>query len=119
MASRAESSVVCEDLLGVVLHPAGLREVLREFALTATHHAAVGRDDERARTGGALIESEDVAHVDSDRWWKVNGIGREHERVQETPAVGDDARDQRMRRDVERRIVHRDALGATRVPATW
>src|SRR5215470_16561629 len=50
------------DLLGVVLHPAGLREDLAELAL---RHAARGArlvEDDRARARRALIEGEDEGH---------------------------------------------------------
>ena len=46
------------DLLRVVFDPAGLRKVLREFALRLGHDAAPLIEDQRARTGGARIERE-------------------------------------------------------------
>ncbi len=49
------------DLLRIVLDPAGLRIVLRELGVAPREHAAVEIDDERGRSGGALIESKNVA----------------------------------------------------------
>src|SRR5205823_2442495 len=51
-----------QDLLGVVLDPAGLRVMLGEFAIAAAEHAAVLVDQERGGAGGALVESEDAGH---------------------------------------------------------
>jgi hypothetical protein len=48
------------DLLGVVLHPAGLRKVLGELALRQRGDAAVAVEDDGARAGGALVEGEQV-----------------------------------------------------------
>src|SRR5262245_7121966 len=48
------------DLPGIMLDPAGLREVLRKLRVAAGEHPAVGIDDEGGRTGGALVERQDV-----------------------------------------------------------
>ncbi len=48
------------DVLGVVLDPAGLREVLRELHGGAAERRAVLRDDERGRARRALIDGEQV-----------------------------------------------------------
>src|SRR6185503_21155517 len=50
------------DLLRVVLDPAGLRENLAELALRGVHPLAVLVEQDGARAGGSLVESEDVAH---------------------------------------------------------
>ncbi len=48
------------DVRRIVLDPAGLREMLGKFALAAGHgHAGIVEHD-RPRTGGALVEGEDV-----------------------------------------------------------
>jgi hypothetical protein len=48
------------DLLRVVLHPAGLGEVLREFALGHTAYGAAGVNDDGAGAGGALVEGQHI-----------------------------------------------------------
>ena len=50
------------DFVGVVLHPAGLREVLFEFLLGDGANGAGVVEDNGARTGGALVEGENVFH---------------------------------------------------------
>ena len=50
------------DLVGVVLDPARLREDLPELLLRRAADGAVAVEHERARTGGALVEGEDVGH---------------------------------------------------------
>ena len=52
------------DLLGVVLHPAGLREDLAEFLLGDGEDASVVPEGDGARAGGALVEGEDGLHAD-------------------------------------------------------
>jgi hypothetical protein len=47
------------DLAGVVLHPAGLREVLFELAVGAAGDLAVLVEDHAGRAGRALIDGED------------------------------------------------------------
>jgi hypothetical protein len=51
-----------EDFFGVVLDPARLREVLGEFAVAPSQHAAVLVYHERGRAGGPLIQREDRRH---------------------------------------------------------
>ena len=50
------------DLVGVVLHPAGLRKVLRELALRQRRHLAALVEGDGAAAGGALVECKDVSH---------------------------------------------------------
>ena len=50
------------DLAGIVLHPAGAREDLRELALRQRHHLAGAVEHDGPRTGRALVEREDVFH---------------------------------------------------------
>jgi hypothetical protein len=54
-----------EDLVGVVLHLAGGREMLRELAIAPAEQPPVGCDDERGRAGRALIDREDGGHAGS------------------------------------------------------
>src|SRR2546430_3499777 len=49
------------DLLGIVLDPARLREILRQLGVAAGEDAAVGIDDQRRRASRALVEGENVA----------------------------------------------------------
>ena len=51
-----------QDLLGIVLDFARRWEVLRELPVAAAEHAAVGAQDARGGTGGALVECEDSGH---------------------------------------------------------
>ena len=109
-ASRMASTETAEDLLGVVLDPAGLRKVLGELAVAAAEHGAVLVDDERGRSGGALVEREDGRHQSKVR---AELAGREH------AAVGDERGHQLGRRHVERGIpdlhpVGGDAMSAPR-----
>src|SRR6266576_2167249 len=57
-----------QNLLGIVLDLSRRREVLRELAVAAAEHSALGADDERGGAGRALIECQDSRHRDS-----VNG----------------------------------------------
>jgi hypothetical protein len=41
----------------------GLRVVLLEFALGGTHHVGVTIKDDRSRTGGALVQRNDVVLI--------------------------------------------------------
>src|SRR5690606_16517483 len=50
------------DLHRVVLDPAGLRVDLADLALGHGHEAAGLVEDDAARTGGALVEGQQVAH---------------------------------------------------------
>jgi hypothetical protein len=50
-----------EDLARVMLDPAGLREDLRELALRAADDVAGTVEQDRARTGGALVDGQHVA----------------------------------------------------------
>ena len=50
------------DLLGIVLHPAGVREDLAELALRRRDRLAVAVEDDGARAGGSLVEGEYVVH---------------------------------------------------------
>src|SRR4029450_11125171 len=49
------------DLAGVVLHPAGAREVLAELAVGAPHWPAGLVERDAGGAGGALVEGEDQA----------------------------------------------------------
>ena len=51
------------DLLGVMFHPARLREDLAELALRHGHHAALVIEDDAAGTGGALVQGQEVGHA--------------------------------------------------------
>src|SRR5204863_311941 len=51
-----------KDLLRVVLDPAGLRKDLLELALRDRDGGAFLVEQDRARAGGALVESENVLH---------------------------------------------------------
>ena len=51
--------------LRIMLHPAGLREDLRELLLRHGLHAAGAIENNRARTGRALVECENVFHNQS------------------------------------------------------
>jgi len=53
----------CEDLLRIVLDLPRRREVLRDLAVAAPQHPAVGCHDERRRAGGSLIDGKDGGHV--------------------------------------------------------
>src|SRR5690606_8282264 len=59
LARRAQLAV--PDLRGIVLDPAGLREVLRELVLRDRGDPAVALEEQRARGGRALVEGEQVA----------------------------------------------------------
>ncbi|KAG1242024.1 hypothetical protein G6F68_016398 [Rhizopus microsporus] len=50
-----------EDLARVMLDPAGVREDLRELALRAADDVAGTVEQDRARTGGALVDGQHVA----------------------------------------------------------
>jgi hypothetical protein len=52
-----------EDFHRVVLDPAGLRVMLGEFALGGADHVGVAVEDDRPRTGGALVEGNDVVLI--------------------------------------------------------
>src|SRR5690606_34569861 len=54
------------QLLGVVLHPAGAGEVLREFVGGAGEHAQGGVDHEAGAARGALIDGEDEVGAHED-----------------------------------------------------
>jgi len=51
-----------EDFLRIVLHPAGLRIDLAQFALRGADRGAFLVEHDGARAGGALIERENVTH---------------------------------------------------------
>jgi len=51
-----------EDLVGVVLHLTGVREILGDLTVPAPKHSAIGGDDQRRRAGGARINRQDGAH---------------------------------------------------------
>src|SRR5258706_464304 len=66
--AEGEFALRAPDFIRVVLHPAGLRVVLLEFALRRGDRLAGFVEDDGARTGGALVEGEDMTHVkDSNR----------------------------------------------------
>jgi hypothetical protein len=50
------------DFVGIVLDPAGLREMLGQLALRRRHHPAPRIENDGARTGGALVEGKHVFH---------------------------------------------------------
>src|SRR5581483_2727941 len=52
-----------DDLLGIVLDPARLRERLRQLAVTAPADAQLLVDDEARRPGRALVDREDHATI--------------------------------------------------------
>jgi hypothetical protein len=52
-----------ENLLGIVLDPAGLRVDLRELLLRDAHQRAVLVEDDGARARGALVERKNGAHA--------------------------------------------------------
>ena len=52
-----------EDFHRVVFDPARLRVVLLEFALRRTHHVGVTIKDDRSRTGGALVQRNNVVLI--------------------------------------------------------
>src|SRR3546814_11975677 len=61
-------SVVCSsdlgiapDVRGVVLHPAGLREVLRQLLLRLAEAAAIAGEKNGAAAGGSLVDGENAA----------------------------------------------------------
>src|SRR6185503_9789580 len=58
------------NVFGSMLDPSGLRIKLLEFLLRGFDGAAFAVEQDRARTGGALIEREDVLlpHLLSPRW---------------------------------------------------
>ena len=62
-ASASPSAPVtdCPDLLGVVLDPARLREVLRELAVAARAQLERLVEHEHRRAGGALVDGDDEA----------------------------------------------------------
>jgi len=63
-----------ENLLGVVLHPAWLRIVLRDFLVPAPGDAAVGGDYQCSSARRALVYREDVLHR------AVDAAKRRHDR---------------------------------------
>ena len=91
-----------EDLVRVVLDLPGFGEMLRDLAIAAPGDAAVGRDDEAGRAGGALVDRENAFHSREGIWRAVDAL------------VGDHGGDQRRRRDVERGVAHRRIRRAPR-----
>ncbi len=57
IASAIGADLAAPDVARIVLDPARLREVLRKFFLRARHGIAVVIEQDRAGTGGALVES--------------------------------------------------------------
>jgi hypothetical protein len=53
------------NLLGIVFHPTGLGKYLIELALRDGSHFAIAIEQERSRTGRALIECQNVLHDSS------------------------------------------------------
>src|SRR5207253_7170488 len=51
-----------EDFFRVVLHPAGLRVVLRDLSVASPSDATVGGDDQGSRARCALVDREHVLH---------------------------------------------------------
>ena len=62
-ASVATAICVAQISPAIVLDPAGLREDLRELPLADGDDVGVVIEHDGARTGGALVECEDVSHV--------------------------------------------------------
>ena len=62
----AQSSCVRQISQRVLLDPARLREDLRRFALRQRAHLASMIEHDRARAGGALIQSEQKSHASDD-----------------------------------------------------
>ena len=60
-ASGTHRLHVVPDLGGVVLDPAGAREVLPVFALVDRHDRPARVEDDAARRGGALVDGDDIA----------------------------------------------------------
>src|SRR3546814_5198707 len=52
---------IAPDVLGVVLHPAGLREVLRQLLLRLAEAAAIAGEKNGAAAGGSLVDGENAA----------------------------------------------------------
>src|SRR5690606_5982946 len=53
------------DLLGVVLHPSGLRIDLAELLLRHRHDVALKVEHDAARARGALVQRQQILHVTS------------------------------------------------------
>src|SRR5690606_24291398 len=77
----------CPDLHRVVLDPAGLRIVLAELALGQPAHLAVAVEQDGPRTGGALVQGQDVVVF-------LHGAGVL--RLSWSPARGDSLRNDRV-----------------------
>src|SRR6185312_8400413 len=56
-----------QEIAWIVLHPAGLGKVLRNFAVAAPNDATALVDHETGRSGGALIDRQDVLHGAQNR----------------------------------------------------
>ena len=59
---RAPQPNAVEDLHRVVLDPARLREILRNFAVTAAGDASIFADHETGRAGRPFVDRQDVFH---------------------------------------------------------
>jgi hypothetical protein len=65
IAWMRDAQLGAPDLAGVVLHPSGTGEDLRELLLCDGYDAARAVEHDGAGGGGALVEGKDVvAHVD-------------------------------------------------------
>ncbi len=62
IAARGGRANAGEDLEAVVLHPAGLRKILRDFPVAAAGDAAVLPDHQAGDAGRAFVDRENVAH---------------------------------------------------------
>ena len=51
-----------ENLFGIVLNPAGLWIMLGDLLISSARDATIGRDHERGRSSGPLIDRQDVLH---------------------------------------------------------
>ena len=64
-AWRAQASWLFQMSSGVVLDPAGLREMLGKFLLGAGEDLPLAIEQDGARTGGSLVEGKDVWSMQS------------------------------------------------------
>jgi hypothetical protein len=60
------------DLLGIVFYPTGLGKYLIELALRYGSNFAIAIEQERSRTGGALIECQNVLQGASVNIWALS-----------------------------------------------
>ena len=65
VAQRLHSRCILRfpQIARIVFHPAGLREMLRKFALRKGQHVRMLVEDDSTRTGRALVERQDNGQV--------------------------------------------------------